>query len=136
MTLNFSEFRGFWEVRIFLILGWVFGRTDFARIYFWAAGIFCGFCRRIFSPHFCGEKRVQKNHPPGKSPAKSSKIYTTKIPDTFLQRGRAKVSETLKPLQNRAHGNSKRRHPWILQPGSCSTLLLSEGRKWGSDPSW
>ena len=32
---------------------------------------------------------AQKN-PPGKSPAKSSKIYTTKIPDTFLQRGQAK----------------------------------------------
>ena len=35
-------------------------------------------------------KSGQEN-PPGKSPAKSSKIYTTKIPDTFLQRGRAKV---------------------------------------------
>ena len=34
-------------------------------------------------------KSAQKN-PPGKSPTKSSKFYTTKIPDTFLQRGRAK----------------------------------------------
>ena len=33
-------------------------------------------------------KSAQKN-PPGKSPAKSSEIYATKIPDTFLQRGRA-----------------------------------------------
>ena len=31
---------------------------------------------------------AQKNHP-GESLAKSSKVYTTKIPDTFLQRGRA-----------------------------------------------
>ena len=49
----------------------------FADFYFWAAGFFRGFSRRIFSPHFCG-KSAQKN-PPGKSPRKSSKIYTTKI---------------------------------------------------------
>ena len=55
----------------------------FADFYFWAAGFVRGFCRRIFSPHFCGGKSAQKN-PPGKSPAKSSRIYTTKIPDTFL----------------------------------------------------
>ena len=54
----------------------------FADFYFWAAGFFRGFSRRIFSPG----KSAQKN-PPGKSPAKSSKIDTTKIPDTFLQRG-------------------------------------------------
>ena len=34
-------------------------------------------------------KSAQKN-PPGKSPAKSSRTYTTKIPDNFLQRGWAK----------------------------------------------
>ena len=62
----------------------------FADFYFWAAGFFRGFRRRILSPHFCG-KSAQKN-PPGKSPAKSSKIYTAKIPDTFLQRGWAKRS--------------------------------------------
>ena len=61
----------------------------FADFYFWAAGFFRGFCRRIFLLILVG-KRAQKN-PPGKSPAKSSKIYTTKIPDTFLQRGRANV---------------------------------------------
>ena len=49
----------------------------FADFYFWDAGCFRGFSRRIFSPHFCG-KSAQKN-PPGKSPGKSSKIYTTKI---------------------------------------------------------
>ena len=31
-------------------------------------------------------ERVHRKNPPGNSPAKSSKIYTTKIPDTFLQR--------------------------------------------------
>ena len=48
-----------------------------ADFYFWAAGFFRGFSRRIFSPHFCG-KSAQKNSL-GKSPGKSSKIYTTKI---------------------------------------------------------
>ena len=54
--------------------------------------------RRIFFADFLAGfflifvgKSAQKN-PPGKSPAKSSKIYTTKIPDTFLQRGRAGLS--------------------------------------------
>ena len=28
----------------------------FADFHFWAAGIFRGFCCRIFSPHFCGKK--------------------------------------------------------------------------------
>ena len=57
----------------------------FADLYFWAAGFLAGFFRLIFVG-----KSAQKN-PPGKSPEKSSKNYTTKIPDTFLQRGRAKV---------------------------------------------
>ena len=41
---------------------------------------------RIFSCSW--EKSAQKN--PRKSPAKSSNFYTAKIPDTFLQRARAK----------------------------------------------
>ena len=63
----------------------------FADFYFRAAGFFRGFSRRIFPLIFVG-KSAQKN-PPGKSPAKSSKFYTTKIPDTFLQRGRADKSK-------------------------------------------
>ena len=31
----------------------------FADFYFWAAGFFRGFCRRIFSPHFCGENQLR-----------------------------------------------------------------------------
>ena len=61
-------------------------RADF---YFWAAGFFRGFLAGFFLLIFVG-KSAQKN-PPGKSPAKSSKFYTTKIPDTFLQRGRTKI---------------------------------------------
>ena len=55
----------------------------FADFYFWAARSSRGFCRLNF--FFVG-KGAQKN-PQGKSPAKSSKIYTTKIPDTSLQKG-------------------------------------------------
>ena len=57
----------------------------FADFYFWAAGFFRGFSRRIFSPHFCGEKVPRKilQENPRQNPPK---IYTTKIPDTFLQR--------------------------------------------------
>ena len=43
----------------------------FVDFYFWAAGFFRGFCRRIFSPHFCGKK----------CPEKSSR----KIPGKILQ---------------------------------------------------
>ena len=35
---------GFWQNRFF------------ADFYFWAAGFFRGFCRRIISPHLCGKK--------------------------------------------------------------------------------
>ena len=49
----------------------------FADFYFWAAEFFRGFSRRIFSPHFCGKKCPEKSS--RKIPAKSSKIYTTKI---------------------------------------------------------
>ena len=67
------------------------------RIGFWLNGLFAIFSlnSRIsvilsldVSPHFCWGQCPE--NPPGKSPTKSAKIYTTKIPDTFLQRGRAK----------------------------------------------
>ena len=45
----------------------------FCGFLFLSRRIFCGFSRRIFSPHFCGKKC------PGKSAGKSSKINTTKI---------------------------------------------------------
>ena len=53
------------------LLGPVLGRTDFSRIFiFGPPDFFRGFCRRIFSPQFCGKKCPE--NPPGKSPAKSS----------------------------------------------------------------
>ena len=58
----------------------------FADFYFWAAGFFRGFYRRIFSPLFCGKKCPEKS-----SRKIPSKITTTKIPDTFLQRVRPKI---------------------------------------------
>ena len=59
-------------------LGSAFGRTDFPRIFIleppdFFADFLVGFFLLIFV-----EKSAQKN-PPGKSPGKSSKIYTTKI---------------------------------------------------------
>ena len=73
------------------ILGSDFGRTDFSRIFiFGPPDFFADFLAGFFLLIFLG-KSAQRN-PPGKSPAKSSKIYTTKIPDTFLQRGRANKS--------------------------------------------
>ena len=59
----------------------------FADFGFLAAGFFRGFCRRIFSPHFCGKKCPEKSF--RKIPGKISKSYTIKIPDTFLQGVRA-----------------------------------------------
>ena len=61
----------------------------FAYFCFWPVGFCRGFSRRIFLLIFMG-KSAQKN-PPGKSLAKSSKFYTTTIPDAFLQRGQAKI---------------------------------------------
>ena len=75
---------------------------------------------RILSPDFLSSflwgKSAQKN-PPGKSPAKSSKIYTTKIPDTFLQRGRAKKS-SLKCCRDQSDGGSVKAFPGI-RGASC-----------------
>ena len=71
-------------------LGSVFGRTDFSRILFFEPPDFVAdFVAGFFLLIFVG-KSAQKN-PPGKSPTKSSKFYTTKIPDNFLQRGQANI---------------------------------------------
>ena len=71
------------------LLGSVFGRTDFSRVFIFGPPDFSAdFLAGFFLLIFVG-KSAQKN-PPGKSPAKSSKNYTTKIPDTFLQRVRLK----------------------------------------------
>ena len=59
-------------------LGSGFGRTDFSRIFiFGSPDFFADFLAGFFLLIFVGES-AQKN-PPGKSPQKSSKIYTTKI---------------------------------------------------------
>ena len=60
------------------LLGSDFGRTDFSRIFiFGPPDFFADFLAGFFLLIFVG-KSVQKN-PPGKSPAKLSKFYTTKI---------------------------------------------------------
>ena len=60
------------------LLGSVFGRAEFSRIFiFGPPDFFADFLAGFFRLIFVG-KSAQKN-PPGKSPQKSSKIYTTKI---------------------------------------------------------
>ena len=80
--------RGSWEQ----LLGSFFGRTDFLEIFVFEplAFLFVWILSPdlFFFSHFCGGKSAQKD-PPGKSPTESSKINTTKMPDTFLQRSRA-----------------------------------------------
>ena len=71
-----------------ILLGSVFGRMDFSRIFCFGPPDFVADFVAGFFLIFVG-KSAQKT-PPGNSPAKSFKIYTTKIPDTFLPRGRAK----------------------------------------------
>ena len=66
----------------------------FADFYFWAAGFFRGFSRRIFSPHFCGKK----------CPEKSSK----KIPGKILQKSH----------------NKNPRHVSAEGPGQCIVLPI------------
>ena len=61
-----------------ILLGPAFGRTDFSRIFnFEPPDFVADFLAGFFLLIFVG-KSAQKN-PPGKSPRKSSKIYTTKI---------------------------------------------------------
>ena len=68
--LEFSELRK--------LFGPAFGRTDFSRIFsFEPPDFFADFVAGFFLLIFVG-KSAQKN-PPGKSPGKSSRIYTTKI---------------------------------------------------------
>ena len=73
MTPN-VVFNNFWR----RLSGSGFGRTDFSRIFiFGPPDFFTDFLAGFFLLIFVG-KSAQKN-PPGKSPRKFSKIYTTKI---------------------------------------------------------
>ena len=56
----------------------------FADFYFWAAGFFRGFPRRIFSPHFCGKKCPEKSS--RKIPGKILQILYNKNPLTHFCR--------------------------------------------------
>ena len=57
----------------------------FADFYFWAAGFFRGFSRRIFSPHFCGKKCPEKSS--RKIPGKILQNLCNKNPPTHFCRG-------------------------------------------------
>ena len=91
---SFKRHRNF-QARLKISSGLVCGRTDISRIFFvleppdFVADLIAGFFLLIFVG-----KNAQKNLP-RKSPAKSSKFYTTKIPNHFLQRGRARISSKI-----------------------------------------
>ena len=72
-------------------------------------------------------KSAQKN-PPGKSPAKSSKTYTTKIPDNFLQRGMANIFLTedlrLPPTLEKIAWSSNTEKSKVSETGFYSPPLL------------
>ena len=75
LTYNYKYVK---SIKRYNFLGSAFGKTDFLQIfifrppfYFRAAGFFRRFCRRIYSPHFCGKK----------CPKRSSR----KIPGKILQ---------------------------------------------------
>ena len=90
----------------------VLSRMDYSRIcVFGPPDVFADFVTRLFRIIFV-RTSAQKN-PPGKSPAKSSKIYTTKIPDTSLQRGKGNkclpsaISNVKSNFTNRMSGKCK-----------------------------
>ena len=76
--------------KMYSLLGSVLGRTDFCGFLFSGRRIFSWSLSSDFSLLIFVRESAKKN-PPGKSPAKSSKIYTTKIPDALLQRGQANL---------------------------------------------
>ena len=68
------------------ILGSVLGRMDFSQIFIFGPRDFFADFETDSSPHFCGNKCPEKSS--RNIPGKLLQICTTKILDTFLQRGR------------------------------------------------
>ena len=71
-----------------IFLRFFFGPPDFSRI------LSPDFFLLIFVGKKCPE------NPPGKSPAKFSKIYTTKIPNTYLQKGQSQDLKQILKVKN------------------------------------
>ena len=99
----------------------------FADLYFSGAGVFRGFSRRIFSPHFCGNKCPERSS--RKIPGKILQKLYNKIPDTFLQRGQANkcAENNLTPPLLFANPGAAEKAPWrSLQSGVARVYSLLE----------
>ena len=126
-------------------LGSVFGRTDFWRFFCLGRRIFLRIFSPDFFPSFLWGKRAQKN-PPGKSPAKSSKNYTTKSPTHFCRGSGQKLhistvqkcesgcfcdfeGQSSKPLKSWPNEPKKRlsAHPTVAKESACFSVV---GRLW------
>ena len=78
-------------------LGSDFGRTDFSRIFVFGPPDFFAdfFCRRIFSPHFCGKKCPEKSS--RKIPGKIlQNLYNKNPPTHFCRLPRATTHSKLR----------------------------------------
>ena len=76
---------------VLISLGWCSAERIFLRTFILEPPIFSHILVWGRSAKKILQENLQ-NNPPGRSPAKSSEVCTTKIPDTFLHRGQDKIS--------------------------------------------
>ena len=103
-----------------------FGRADFSQIFIFGLPDFS----RILSPDFFSFlwEKVPRKNLPGKFLAKSSKIYTPKIPDTILQMGPGQH------IPKNGGGNFRGRHGGVEKEGEETLMKDTPPRKGVLDP--
>ena len=83
----------------------------FADFYFWAAGFFRGFSRRILSPHFCGKKCPEKSS--RKIPGKIlQNLYNKNPPTHFCRLPRARFLQKITDFRRKPQETAD----WALSP--------------------
>ena len=112
----------------------------FADFYFRAAGFFRGFCCRIFSPHFCGEKCPEKSS--RKIPGKILQNLYNKNPRHISAEGPGQKSQktfenefgTVPPLAEVARAlrarSAEKVSKMSLAPGHPKSLKKDSGTVW------